>query len=149
MRTERQEKILEIVEKTPVATQKELVEALARAGFHATQATVSRDIRALGLVREQTPGGRARYARAKTRTADEQSRLRNIFRECVVSVDRAQNLVVVKTLPGLAPAACSAIDKMNIRVLVGTIAGDDTAFLALRDDDAAEEIRRRMAKLLE
>ncbi len=149
MRTERQEKILEIVEKTPVSTQKELVEALARAGFPATQATVSRDIRTLGLVREQTPGGRARYARPKVRTADEQSRLRNIFRECVVSVDRAQNLVVVKTLPGLAPAACSAIDKMNIRVLVGTIAGDDTAFLALRDDDSAEEIRRRMAKLLE
>lgn len=148
MKNERQEKIIEVITHTAIATQSELVEVLKRAGIPATQATVSRDIKELRLVREQTPGGRYRYVLPKTRTVDEQARLRNIFRECVVSVDRAQNLVVIRTLPGLAPAACSAVDKMNIRVLVGTIAGDDTAFLAMRDDDAAEEICRRMGRML-
>ncbi len=148
MKNERQEKISQIVANSVISTQSELVEELRRAGINATQATVSRDIRELGLVREQTPSGRTRYVPPRVRTVDEQARLRNIFRECVISVERAQNLVVIKTLPGLAPAACSAIDKMNIRVLVGTIAGDDTAFLAMRDDDAAEEICRRMSKIL-
>lgn len=148
MKYERQEKIAEIVANTAIATQSELVEALKRAGIPATQATVSRDIRDMRLTREQTPGGKVRYSLPKNRSVDEQARLRSIFRECVVSVDRAQNLVVIKTLPGLAPAACSAVDKMNIRVLVGTIAGDDTAFLAMRDDDAAEEICRRMMRML-
>ncbi len=145
---ERQEKIVEIVSKRPVATQAELMEALEREGIHAAQATLSRDIKALRLTRERTSQGRTRYVLPRERAVDTEARLRAIFAQCVTGVDRAQNLVVIKTLPGLASAACAAIDKMSIRTLVGTIAGDDTAFLAMRDDDAAEELVRRIRKLL-
>lgn len=145
---ERQEKIVEIVSKRPVATQAELMEALEREGIHAAQATLSRDIKALRLTRERTSQGRTRYVLPRERAVDAEARLRAIFAQCVTGVDRAQNLVVIKTLPGLASAACAAIDKMSIRTLVGTIAGDDTAFLAMRDDDAAEELVRRIRKLL-
>ncbi len=148
MSTTRQEKIVELISKNIIGTQAELVRALSREGFTAAQATVSRDIRALGLERERTPQGRYRYVMPRTKVVDVEERLRTIFRECVTSIDRAQNIVVIKTLPGLAPAACAAIDKMSLRSLVGTIAGDDTAFLAMRDDDAAEEICRRMRKIL-
>ncbi len=148
MSNPRQDKIAELVANNIIGTQAELVAALSRAGFPAAQATVSRDIKALRLVRERTPQGRYRYVLPKTKTVDVEERLRTIFRECVTSIDRAQNIVVIKTLPGLAPAACAAIDKMSLRSLVGTIAGDDTAFLAMRDDDAAEEICRRMRKIL-
>lgn len=145
---ERQEKIVEIVSKHPVDSQAQLVAALEREGFHAAQATVSRDIKALRLTRERTAQGKYRYVLPRERAVDVEARLRNIFRECVTGIDRAQNLVVIKTLPGLASAACAAIDQMAIRTLVGTIAGDDTAFLAMRDDDAAEELVRRMRKML-
>ncbi len=145
---ERQEKIVEIVSRGSVGTQAELMAALEKEGFHAAQATLSRDIKALRLTRERTPQGRTRYVLPRERAVDTEARLRAIFAQCVTEIDRAQNLVVIKTLPGLASAACAAIDKMSIRTLVGTIAGDDTAFLAMRDDDAAEDLLRRMRKIL-
>ncbi len=145
---ERQERILDIITKRAIGSQAELMAALEKEGFHAAQATVSRDIKALRLTRERTQQGRYRYVLPRERAADVEARLRNIFSECVTSIERAQNLVVIKTLPGLASAACAAIDKMSIRTLVGAIAGDDTAFLAMRDDDAAEELVRKMRKIL-
>ncbi len=145
---ERQEKIVDIISRRAVSTQAELMEELEKAGIHAAQATVSRDIKALRLTRERSGQGRYRYVMPRERAVDVEARLRAIFSQCVTSVDRAQNIVVIKTLPGLASAACAAIDKMSIRTLVGTIAGDDTAFLAMRDDDAAEELVRRIRKLL-
>ncbi len=148
MSNPRQDKIAQLVANSIIGTQAELVAALEKAGFTAAQATVSRDIKALGLIRQRTAQGRYRYVLPKTKTVDVEERLRTIFRECVTSIDRAQNIVVIKTLSGLAPAACAAIDKMALRSLVGTIAGDDTAFLAMRDDDAAEEICRKMRKIL-
>ena len=148
MSNTRQEKIVELISKNIIGTQAELVRALSREGFTAAQATVSRDIRALGLERERTPQGRYRYVMPRTKVVDVEERLRTIFRECVTSIDRAQNIVVIKTLPGLAPAACAALDKMSLPALVGTIAGDDTAFLAMRDDDSAETICRKMRQIL-
>ena len=143
---ERQEKIVDIISKNIIGTQAELQAALEREGVRAAQATISRDIKALKLVRELTPQGKYRYVRPRERTVDAEQRLRAIFRECVVSIDRAQNIVVIKTLPSLAPAACAALDKMKVPGLVGTIAGDDTAFLAMRDDDAAEQLVRRIGR---
>lgn len=148
MRNERQEKIVDIISRKPVGTQAELARELEKEGIHTCQATLSRDIKALRLTRERTAQGHCRYTMPRERTVDVEARLRNIFSQCVTGIDRAQNLVVIKTLPGLASAACASIDKMAIRTLVGTIAGDDTAFLAMRDDDAAEELCRRMRKLI-
>ena len=139
MKNARQSKILSIIKESDIETQHQLIEALRAAGYTATQATVSRDIKDLHLVKELT--GRGTYRYASGMSADEinrSARLRAIFRESVTSCISAQNIVVMKTLPGLAPAACSAIDGMNVRGLAGTIAGDDTAFLAMRDNEAAE-----------
>ena len=138
MKNARQKKILEIIAEREIETQNQLITALEEYGFKSTQATVSRDMRELRLVKELSKTGGYKYAvPAENSSLNYTDRLRTIFRESVTSCASAQNLVVLKTLPGLAPAACSAIDAMNIRQLVGTLAGDDTAFLAMEDAAAA------------
>jgi transcriptional regulator of arginine metabolism len=141
--------ILRIIAETDVVTQHQLIESLKKEGFAATQATVSRDIKELHLVKELTSRGTYRYAEGQSaEVLDRSSRLKAIFRESVSSVASAQNIVVIKTLPGLAPAACSAIDGMEIKSLVGTIAGDDTAFLAMADIAAAEKLLGEIRDML-
>ena len=149
MKTTRQEKILEIIEKENIETQNQLMEALAKAGVKSTQATLSRDIRDLHLVKELSPDGAYRYAAgSKDGIFDHNTRLKKIFRESVVDYAVAQNIIVIKTLPGLANAACSTLDGMNIPHLVGSIAGDDTAFLAMKDNAAAEHFCSEIEKML-
>ena len=149
MKNERQLQILKIIAERPIETQNQLMEALAREGVKSTQATLSRDIRDLHLVKELTAEGNYRYvAGGKDGALDHDTRLRKIFRECVVDYAVAQNLIVIKTLPGLADAACSTLDSMNIPNLVGTIAGDDTAFLAMKDNASAEHFCTELEKLL-
>jgi len=146
---ERQNAILKVIAVSDIETQNHLISELASAGFNSTQATISRDIKELHLVKELTPRGTYRYvASNKPETQNNSARLKAIFRESVSSYDNAQNIVVIKTLPGLAPAACSAIDAMGIRNLVGSIAGDDTGFLAMRDPDAAERFCKEIEKML-
>jgi len=138
MKISRQNKILEIISAGDVETQHQLMEALSGAGFNSTQATVSRDIKELRLVKELSPDGRYRYVAAgREEVLDYDRRLKKIFRESVTSYAVAQNIIVIKTLPGLASAACAALDTMNIPKLAGTLAGDDTAFLAMVDNEAA------------
>lgn len=149
MKSARQEKILEIVEKYDIETQNQLMERLKLEGVKSTQATLSRDIRDLHLVKELGPSGVYRYVTgAKDGFSDYDTRLRKIFRESVVDYAVAQNLLVIKTLPGLASAACSALDGMNIHNLVGSIAGDDTAFLAMKDNASAEHFSKEIENLL-
>ena len=149
MKSARQEKILEIISKYEIETQNQLMERLLAEGVKSTQATLSRDIRDLHLVKEMGPSGTYRYVTgAKDAFSDHDARLRKIFRECVLSYAVAQNLLVIRTLPGLANAACSALDGMNILGLVGSIAGDDTAFLAMRDNASAERFCKEIEKLL-
>ena len=149
MKSARQEKILEIIGKYEIETQNQLMERLLAEGVKSTQATLSRDIRDLHLVKEMGPSGTYRYVTgAKDAFSDHDARLRKIFRECVLSYAVAQNLLVIRTLPGLANAACSALDGMNILGLVGSIAGDDTAFLAMRDNASAERFCKEIEKLL-
>ncbi len=149
MKTSRQERILAIIARESIETQNQLMEALAREGVKSTQATLSRDIRDLHLVKELTPDGTYRYvAGGKEGLSDHDARLKKIFRECVVEYAVAQNLIVIKTLPGLANAACSTLDGMSIPNLVGSIAGDDTAFVAMKDSAAAERFCSEIAKLL-
>jgi transcriptional regulator of arginine metabolism len=132
-----------------IETQHQLIEALKRAGVESTQATVSRDIKELHLVKELTARGVYRYAVGQAREVQNHSAwLKAIFRECVTSCACAQNIVVIKTLPGLASAACSAIDGMSIRSLAGSLAGDDTAFLAMYDNEAAERFCKEIEGML-
>lgn len=148
MKPDRQSMILKIIEEQDIETQGQLLEALSARGVKSTQATLSRDLRDMRLVKEQGPNGNYRYVEpAKNNNDDYEQRLKKILRESVVSYDYAQNLLVIKTLPGLAPAACSAIDSMNISGMVGTLAGDDTAFLALRDNAAALELYHRIEQI--
>lgn len=141
MKPGRQNVIMEIISKEDIETQNQLLDALARRGIKSTQATLSRDIKDMRLVKELGPSGKYRYVSAAAPVNDDfDLRIRKIFKESVVSYDVAQNILVIKTLPGLAPAAASAIDSMHIEGLVGTLAGDDTAFLAMRDNTAAHNL---------
>ena len=149
MKKDRQKAILELISRKNIETQNQLIEELAKDGVESTQATVSRDIKALHLIKELTPLGTYRYAvSGKSDAQDHAARLRAIFKESVTSYTTAQNIVVIKTLPGLAPAACAAIDAMGILGLVGTIAGDDTGFLAMTDAEAAGRFCEEIADML-
>lgn len=147
MKNDRQKKILDIISAHDIDTQNQLIEELEKAGIHSTQATISRDIKELRLVKELTHNGIYRYAVPSADETDHVDKLRTIFRECVTSYVCAQNIVVIKTLPGLAPAACSAIDKMNVENLAGTLAGDDTAFLAMLDNESAERLCNEISEI--
>ena len=139
MKSQRQSKIIGLISAQDIETQEQLLAALEGAGFHSTQATISRDIKELRIVKELSPAGSYRYTVQQNDSANLFSRLNNIFRESVIKVDFAQNIVVVKTLPGLANGACSAVDSMDTAYIVGTIAGDDTALIVMRDVEYAKE----------
>ena len=138
MKSKRQAKIMEIISTTNVETQEQLLQELQEAGFTSTQATISRDIKELRIVKELTSFGTYRYTTATREVPSTFSgRLNTIFRECVTNFDYAQNIIVIHTLPGLANAAASALDAMNMSVVLGTIAGDDTVFIVMRDNNSA------------
>jgi transcriptional regulator of arginine metabolism len=148
MKNDRQTVIFDIIERDEIETQFQLLEALRLRGIHTTQATLSRDIKDMHLIKEADHNGKYRYVAARKTISDHDQRLRNIFKECVVSYDIAQNLFILRTLPGLASAACSALDGMEVDGLVGTIAGDDTAFLAMRDNESAQALFQEIRMLL-
>ena len=127
-----------------IETQDQLLEVLRSRGFSTTQATISRDIKDLRMVKELTGSGGYRYAMSDRKSsAASDTRLRNIFKEGVVSAEVAQNIVVVRTMPGLASAACSALDGMEIEGMVGSLAGDDTGILIMRDNASPHSGERR------
>lgn len=138
MKTQRQAKIMEIITNGDVETQEQLLAELEKAGFRSTQATISRDIKELRIVKELTSFGTYRYTTSSKEVSGTFSaRLNTIFRECILGYDYAQNIIVIRTMPGLASAAGSAIDAMNMSVVVGTLAGDDTVMVVMRDNNAA------------
>lgn len=149
MKPGRQNVILEIITEQEIETQHQLLKALEVRGIKSTQATLSRDIKDMRLVKQLGPSGHYRYVVSKEQINDELAhKLRSIFRESVTSFDVAQNLLIIKTLPSLAPAACSAIEAMGNPALVGALAGHDTAFLAMKDNQAAEKLRREIESIL-
>ena len=149
MKNTRQAEIMNIVQTMEVETQEQLLEELRFRGFTATQATISRDIKELRLVKELTGRGGYRYTLTERKSVGGADvRLRNIFKEGVTSVDVAQNIVVVRTMPGLASAACSALDGMDISGMVGSLAGDDTGILIMRDNASAQQFSSEVHKLL-
>lgn len=141
MKLNRQELILSLIAEQDIETQEHLLQLLAEKGVHTTQATISRDIKQLRIIKELTPSGAYRY-RASTKPVEHafNTKLNLIFKQCVTSVDYAQNMIVIKTMPGLASAACAALDKVNMPEILGTLAGDDTCFLVVRDMQAAAAI---------
>ncbi len=150
MKPGRQNVILQIIAEQEIETQNQLLEALAERGIRSTQATLSRDIKDMRLVKELGENGKYKYvASSKPESNESSQRLRKILKESAVSFDVAQNLLVIKTLPGLASAACSALDGMEaIPGLVGTIAGDDTAFIAMKDNESAMKFYNEIEQIL-
>lgn len=149
MKFKRQAAILEIISDNEIKTQEELSEYLRERGFNTTQATISRDIKELRLIKVASHSGGYQYSTPdQSGTATHMARLKNIFRECVVKVDRAQNLVVLKTLVGMANAAAAAIDAMKIKDIVGTLAGDDNILIILRTNEDAEQFCEMVSGML-
>lgn len=148
MAVNRRELIRKIILEQPIENQHQLRQALATYGVSCTQPTLSREIKAMRIVKRSDPDGRYRYMLSPSSDENVRQRLKTILHESVVSVDRAQNLIVIKTLPELASAACAVFDGMQIDHLVGTIAGDNTAFLAMRDNDSAEELYQDIEKII-
>lgn len=149
MKSQRQAKIMEIISTRNVETQEQLLAALQKEGFRGTQATISRDIKELRIVKELTSLGTYRYTTSTGEVSGSfTNKLNTIFRECVVGYDYAQNIIVIRTLPGLASAAGSAIDSMNLSIIVGTLAGDDTVMVVMRDNNAAAAFCGEIKNLL-
>ena len=150
MKSKRQEKILELILDHSVQTQEQLLAELEAAGFRTTQATISRDIKQLRIIKELGPHGTYRYSTApKPAEHTFSAKLNLIFRQCITSVEYAQSMIVIKTMPGLANGAAAAIDKLNIPELLGTLAGDDTCFAVLKDTQAAANLCAEIREQIE
>lgn len=148
-KSQRHATILELIQRECVRTQDDLLEHLKNLGFDTTQATVSRDIRDLKIVKVADGKGGYRYsATLSANNGDLASKLNTIFTEAVHRVDRACNIVVLKTYAGMGSAVGAAVDSMHLGGVVGTLAGDDTLFIAARTVEAAEEITAELSKLL-
>ncbi len=146
MKAARQNKIVEIVTKNSIETQEELVLLINKAGFKTTQATISRDIRELGITKVSSGNGRQKYAVVKGNENKVSDKFTRVLCDGFVSCDTAQNILVIKTVSGMAMAVAAAIDSLHIDNIVGCIAGDDTVMCAVRSSEeskhAAEKLRR-------
>lgn len=148
MKSKRQEALLEIIRRERIDTQEELTNALRAAGFPVTQATVSRDIKELRLIKTLGEDGRYHYAAVRSAATEEvSSKLQTLFRDAVRSVDCACNMVVVKSLAGTAGAVCTAVDSMELPSVVGTLAGDDTIMIVARTEADAVRLTRTLKEL--
>ncbi len=149
LKTRRQMRIVEIVKNELVATQEDLAERLRREGINVTQATVSRDIKELQLVKVPTGDGRYRYAVPDDRQPGAHSeRLLRILRECVTGYDHSENMVVIHTLAATAPSVAEAVDSINAEEVIGTLAGERTVFIVVRPKEAVPRFLDRLARLL-
>lgn len=145
MKSGRHEAIIKIITENEIQTQELLQEKLRKAGYNVTQATVSRDIKSLSLTKMSTGDGRSIYVREPNAAkANQKVKFFSVFSEAVISVDYAQNIVVVKCHVGMGNAACAALDTMNLGGIVGTIAGDDTIFVLMRTNADAARIMEKI-----
>ena len=149
MKTKRQTKMLELIKKHDIETQEELSDYLQKEGYQVTQATVSRDIRELKLTKVAMSNGRQKYADLTEANEDLSEKYTRVFRDAFVSMDMAQNILVIKTVSGMAMAVAAAIDAMHLHEIVGCIAGDDTIMCAVRSVDDTIAVMSRLGKLVE
>lgn len=149
MKSRRHSKILELIAQNEIDTQEELLNKLCESGFSVTQATVSRDIKELRLIKTLAHDGKYKYTTSVPKSDNNMSfRFNAIFNESVNEVDYAQNLVVIKCYTGMANAACAAIDLMHWQGAVGTIAGDDTILMVMRNEEFAVKVVGQLNKML-
>ena len=149
MKLARHEKIIELIQEYDIDTQEELAARLNEAGFKVTQATVSRDIRELKLTKVAMSNGRQKYAALTEANEDLSEKYTRVFRDAFVSMDMAQNILVIKTVSGMAMAVAAALDAMHMHEIVGCIAGDDTIMCAIRSVDDTVAVMNRLKKLVE
>lgn len=148
VRKKRQSLIVELINKEIISTQEELMNKLKETDFDVTQATVSRDIKELKLIKKVGQNGRPRYAVNQSETDDFLSKYFSILAGAVLSIDYAMNISVIKCFAGMANAACAAIDSMDWEGVVGTLAGDDTIFVLCRTEDAAKQLKDSIEKMI-
>jgi transcriptional regulator of arginine metabolism len=147
-KNERQKLILKIIGEYDVSTQEDLVRLLNENGANVTQATTSRDLRQMRILKIMLPGRIYKYVAPKTEDATVNDKLNSMLSQCIMRVDFACNIVVVKTLPGTAQAAAAAVDSLELEEVVGTIAGDDTFMVIARDDKGAQYLSNKFKKYL-
>ncbi|HHY77558.1 MAG TPA: arginine repressor [Clostridiales bacterium] len=148
MKISRHAKILEIIENNIVETQEELADLLKKSGINVTQATVSRDIKELRLVKVLTEDGRYKYAAMKEQDSQLNERLYKVFAESVLTIDYTGNIIVIKTFPGAANAAAEALDALDLKEVVGTVAGDNTIFVLIRHEENVIPVMERFKKMM-
>lgn len=149
MKTSRHAKILELIQKNDIETQEELSAHLEQEGYHVTQATVSRDIRELKLTKVSLNDGKQKYVALNETSEDMTKKYTRVFKEGFVSMDMAQNILIVKTVSGMAMAVAAALDHMDCHEIVGSIAGDDTIMCAVRTVDDTISLMARLRKVLD
>ncbi|MDU3722182.1 MAG: arginine repressor [Clostridium celatum] len=148
MKSKRHSKILEIINNIDIETQEELAEELKRSGYDVTQATVSRDIKLLKLVKVQSESGKYRYMAPTKEERDINDKLYSILANAAISVDKVDKFVVIKTLTGAASAVAEAIDNIYTNDVAGTIAGDNTIFVLSRTEEKAIELMEKVRKVI-
>ena len=147
MKRQRQEALLDLVRKEPLASQEEIRRRLARLGHRATQSTISRDLEELGLVRGRGPDGRHRYIPAENGDVHATVPLPSLLRGFATSVEASANLLVIRTLPGTANAVASGLDRSEIDDVLGTVAGDDTIMVVLRESSSGRRTARTLREM--
>ncbi len=148
MKRQRQNKILEIINNNVIDTQGALIEKLKEEGFDVTQATASRDIRELNLVKVALGGSVYKYAESRKDDVKISVKYKNILNETLIKADYACNTIVLKTYAGMANAAAAAIDNMGWDEIVGSIAGDDTVLIVMRSEESAKEFHSKFIELI-
>lgn len=149
MKGNRHQKIVELVDNFEIETQEELADLLRQQGYKVTQATVSRDIRQLNLTKVSTESGKQKYVILKREDNQIGEKYIRVLKDGFLSMDRAQNILVIKTVAGMAMAVAAAIDTMKLEEIVGSIAGDDTIMAAVRTNEDAELVMKKIKDLLE
>lgn len=149
MKKRRQAKILEIISSNDIETQEQLQSVLLGSGYEVTQATISRDVKELRLVKELSSNGRYVYSTGQKNNDSITKRTGGIFNESIIRIDYALNTVVIKCFTGMANAACATIDSMNLDEIVGTIAGDDTIFILCRSEETAKIFTSKLRNILD
>lgn len=148
MKSKRHAKMLELIQEYDIETQEELLKLLCEDGFNVTQATVSRDIKELKLVKTPVGSGKYKYSLGNKNVTDISSNFNALLKNTVLSVEFSSNIIVLKTTSGMAQGICASLDSMNWDDVLGTIAGDDTIFIVARSSNKAVTLVSELKKLI-
>lgn len=144
MKTSRQKKILELISEYEISTQEALIQKLAEHGFASTQTTISRDIRDLCLIKGPTGKGTYKYVAPETKKANDAPGHNSALTDAVLKIEAAQNIIVIKTMAGMANAIAVCVDSLHIKQIIGSVAGDDTILLVLKNNEMADAVEMEL-----